>query len=122
MAIIFEIENTNKYLKVVTKGNDESMEEVLRYAGSILTSAIEFQSRKILCDERNLVYEISTLDTYLLAEKAAKHSKHLIKIAIVCKTEYLKDGKFYETVASNRGLTVRVTSDIDEAEKWLLQN
>ena len=121
MSIKFTIVNQKNYLKVKASGKDDNLEEVFHYANSILKEASKNKSKRILSDERELVYEISTLDTFTLAEEAAKHCRHLMKIAIVCNSRYLEEGKFYETVASNRGLIVRVTDNYDEAEKWLLK-
>jgi hypothetical protein len=119
MAIQYSIETQGTLLKVVTKGKDENLQEVLDYAHAIIGAALKFNCRKILCDERKLQYTLSTLDTYQLAEEASAYSTHTNRIAIVCSAKYLKDGLFYETVASNRGLTVRVTTDYDKAVDWL---
>jgi len=119
MAIKYEFEIDGKMLKVSTSGKDDNLEEVESYARAILGLAIEHDCTKIFCDERLLEYSLSTLDTYQLAEAASKVAMLLRKIAIVCDQNYLEDGKFYETVASNRGLTVHVTADYDSALLWL---
>jgi hypothetical protein len=119
MAIVYSIEKQGTLLKVVSKGKDENLQEVLEYAQAIIGAAMKFKCKKILCDERELQYALSTLDTYKLAEEASAYSKHTTRIAIVCAPKFLKDGLFYENVASNRGLTVRVTSDYDKAVEWL---
>lgn len=119
MAIQYSIEVQGTLLKVVSKGKDENLQEVLDYAHAIIGAALEFKCKKVLCDERKLQYKLSTLDTYKLAEEASVYSKHTTRIAIVCGVKYLKNGLFYETVASNRGLTVHVTADYDEAADWL---
>lgn len=58
-------------------------------------------------------------DTFKLAEKASKYARGLARIAIVCDAKFLESGKFYETVASNRGLRILVTSDYSAATQWL---
>jgi hypothetical protein len=119
MAIQYSIETQGTLLKVVTQGKDENLQEVLDYAHAIIGAAVEFKCKKILCDERKLKYTLSTIDTFKLAEEASVYSAHTNRIAIVCSAKYLKDGLFYETVASNRGLTVHVTTDYNEAVEWL---
>ena len=119
MSISYQIENQEKYLKVLTSGKDDSLEEVIAYAMEVVNAAIQFNCRKILCDERELEYSISVIDTYQLAEIASQYAFTLTKIAIVCDTKFLESGKFYETVASNRGLCVRVTSNYEDAIEWL---
>ncbi len=122
MAIDYKIRYRDGILKVTTKGADENLEEVLQYTNAIIEAAFKHQSRLILCDERELEYKLTTLDTYKLAEFASTYSNHIAKIVIVCNPRCLPEGKFYETVTTNRGLKVRVTTDIEEAEKWLNEN
>lgn len=122
MAIDYKIRYQDGKLKVTTKGTDENLEEVLQYTNAIIEAAFKHQSRLILCDERELVYKLTTLDTYKLAEFVSSYSSHIAKIVIVCNPRCLPEGKFYETVTTNRGLKVRVTTDIEEAEKWLNEN
>lgn len=119
MAIKYQIENQANYLKVVASGRDDSLKEVISYSDAVMSAALEFSCKKILCDERELEYALSVSDTFELAEKVSLFASKLRKIAIVCNKDFLKDGKFYETVATNRGLFVRVTSDYDEAIAWL---
>lgn len=119
MAISFEIESRDYFLTVIAKGKDDNLKEVEAYSTSVIEAAIKNKSKKILCDERELEYSLSIADTYKLAEAASKYAVNVLKIAIVCDSKNLIEGKFYETVASNRGLLVRVTADIDEATNWL---
>lgn len=119
MAITYKIESEGEFLKVVAKGKDDDLEDVTTYSNAVIDAAIDNKSKRILCDERGLEYSISVIDTYRLAESTSVYARSLSKIAIVCDPRYLLDGKFYETVASNRGLFVRVTADFGEAMEWL---
>jgi hypothetical protein len=119
MAIEYQIENQDTFLHVVAKGQDDSLDEVLAYFGAIVEASLQHESHKILCDEREVAYTISVFDTFQLAETASKYAPKLVKVAIVCDPRYLESGKFYETVASNRGLSVLVTSNYTEAVEWL---
>lgn len=119
MAIHFDYSIENNTLKVIPYGKDESLEDAMNYGFQILKLSIENQCTKVFCDERNLEYSISVLDTYQLAETASKEARNLIKIAIVCDEKYLEDGNFYETVARNRGLNVLATPDYNQAKDWL---
>ncbi|MFY0673016.1 MAG: hypothetical protein JXQ87_06405 [Bacteroidia bacterium] len=119
MPISYKISKKRDRLIVETTGNDDSLEEVQAYGMQILKAAIENQSKTVLCDERALTYELDTIDTYSLGEAAAKLGQGISKIAIICNRRYLQDGKFYETVASNRGLRIMVTDNIKQAKDWL---
>jgi len=122
MAINYEFQLDGKILIVTAKGKDDNLEQTMSYAHAILTHSIENECTEVLCDERELEYSLSVIDTFELAETASQNARSIKKIAIVCDQKYLKDGNFYETVAQNRGLTVKVLTDYDEAMKWLKQN
>lgn len=119
MAINYEYKIEQKTLKVLSKGKDEDLKEVENYAREILEIALKNDCTMVLCDERQLEYSLSVLDTYTLAEGASKEARALRKIAIVCNKKFLEYGKFYETVSQNRGLVVLATSDYDQATEWL---
>jgi len=119
MAIEHDIQVDGSLLKVTASGFDESYEQALSYLQAIVDAALLHKSSRILCDERNLDYRISTLDTYELGEFASKYAGYVMRIAIVCNAASLEDGKFYETVSVNRGLRIRVMTDMDEAIAWI---
>lgn len=120
MPIQFTSKTEGDILIFTASGNDDNLEEVLRYSTALIEEAQNSGLKKILCDERNLEYEISTMDTYKLAENAASQLTEVSAwIAIVYKPEYFEKCKFYETVASNRGMIVFVTTSYDEALEWL---
>jgi hypothetical protein len=112
MAITYRMEAEGDLLR-------DSPEDVYSYMGGIAEQALKSGSKRILCDERELVYAVSMLDTFKLAEEASKYSDKFVKITLVCNKQYLKDGKLYETVASNRGLKILVTDNFDQAMKWI---
>lgn len=117
MAIENAFEFKDQILRVTAKRFDDDLDDALNYVNSIVNSAFQFQYPLILCDERELEYRISTLDTYQLAEFASSFGKHLAKIVIVCNAKFETDAKFFETVTSNRGLQVNVTRNINEAKE-----
>lgn len=119
MAISFQYEVSGDLLEVITRGKDESLQEATDYAREVLGLAIHHACKRVLCDERELVYHLSTIDTYQLAETASREARQLRKIAIVCAPEFVEEGKFYETVAHNRGLVVLVSTDYQQALDWL---
>ena len=119
MAINYKFELDKEVLKVKASGIDDDLEDVYNYSRDVLGIAIKNQCKKIFCDERDLQYTLSTIDTFHLAETASKEARALTKIAIVCNPKFLEDGRFYETVAKNRGLRVFVTSNYQQALEWL---
>jgi hypothetical protein len=119
MPIDFHFSVKDKLLLVKASGKDDSLEDVMNYSKAVLSEAVESQCTRILCDERDLEYALSVADTYSLANTASELVPRVIKIAIVCNSKSLPDGKFYETVGVNRGLVVRVMGDLNEAWEWL---
>jgi hypothetical protein len=45
-----------------------------------------------------------------------------IAVEIVCNPKQIADARFFEDVAVNRGLTVRVFTERDAATDWLKQS
>jgi hypothetical protein len=119
MAISFHAEIANGVLLISASGRDENLQQVIDYGSAVIDLAIESGVTHILCDERNLEYALDTFDTFQSAQKIAELAPRLARIAIVCGPQFFKDGKFWETVAVNRALQVRVDTDIERAKEWL---
>ncbi len=80
MPISFDHKLEGELLKITTQGSDDSIEDVYRYGMTILGLAIEHQCKLVLCDERDLAYKLSTMDTYELAEIASREAKFVQKL------------------------------------------
>jgi len=119
MTIHYTFRDENDMLIVETSGIDESLEEVKSYGLAVIETCIKGKYSHVLCDERNLEYRLGTLDTFASAEFLAQQALKLAKFAIVCNEKFLADGHFWETVAVNRGMTVRVFKDTESARQWL---
>jgi len=119
MAIHFETTIDGTLLRVTTRGKDDGLDGVVAYAEGVAETARLRHCTRILCDERGLTYDLSTMDTYAAAEAVSKYSTSISRIAIVCRPEFLEAGIFFENVAANRGLQLRMFTDIGEAERWL---
>lgn len=120
MAIQYTlIAEEGRLLLVKASGFDESLEEVKQYGLAIVQICKAENYTRVLCDERDLEYRLGTLDTFESAEFLARQAPRLAKIAIVCNEKFTADGHFWETVAVNRGLTVRFFKDMESARQWL---
>lgn len=119
MAIHYTFISGEDYLLVKASGFDENLEEVKQYGQAIIQACTAKNYTCVLCDERDLEYRLSTLDTFESARFLADRAPKLAKIAIVCNERFIRDGRFWETVAVNRGLTVRVFKDMESAYQWL---
>lgn len=119
MPISFKHKVADKTLLIEAEGIDDGIDEVAQYARSILELAYSSDCNKVLCDERKIVYQLSIIDTYTLAETASREAKFLDKIAIVCDPKYAREGGFFETVSQNRGLRLLLSTELAEAQDWL---
>lgn len=119
MSIQYVLKPEEDLLTVKTWGFDENLEEVEQYGLAILNACKEGNYSHVLCDETDLEYRLSTVDTYRSASFLARQAPRLIKAAIVCNVKFVQDAHFWETVAVNRGLTVRVFKDVESARAWL---
>lgn len=120
MSIAYETTVENGMLRVHASGTDDSPDEVMRYGMAIIEQAVAHGVRKVFCDERELGYALDTLETFEAARFIAERAPRIARVAIVCAPRHLKDAMFWETVAVNRGLKVRVDSDYEASLAWVL--
>lgn len=119
MAIQFKFECSNSVLRVKASGNDDNLKQVEDYGIAIIKAALSCSCTKILCDETELEYSLDTFDSFESAKFIAEHAPKVSKTAIVCKPSSFLDAAFWETVAVNRGLHVKICKTLNEAEEWL---
>ena len=119
MAIQREFHAEGDLLKVKASGVDDSLADVNAYGSAIIQAALQNNSRRILCDETDLTYKLSVVDTFESARFISENAPHVAKVAIACKPQSFGDGQFWENVAVNRGLTVKFFRDLAEAAAWL---
>lgn len=119
MSITYSFHTEGETLFVEASGRDESLEEVQAYGLAVIEQALQHQSLRILCDERQLVYQLTTMDTFAAAAFIATRAPHIARIALVCAPQFFADASFWENVAVNRGLSVCAFKDMDRARAWL---
>lgn len=76
---------------------------------------------KVLMNGLKVTGNISTFDRFNIA-KIYAHSLlgGNIKFSMVANTDIINPNSFFETVATNRGINVKVFIDLEKAKKWLL--
>ena len=119
MSITYSFRAEGDTLYVDTSGFDDSLDEVLAYGAAVIEQALLHRTTRVLCDERQLVYRLTTLDTFAAAEYIAKEAPHIARIALVCAPQFFADAAFWENVAVNRGLSVCAFKDLERAKAWL---
>jgi hypothetical protein len=119
MAIHYNFSTEGNLLVVTASGFDESLEEVQNYSLATIQEAQRGGFTSVLCNEIQLEYRLGTLDTYKAATFVAQQAPKVARVAIVCSEQFMRDAKFWETVAVNRGLEVRVFPDLSAAHSWI---
>ncbi len=119
MAIQHQAVVENGILVIRAQGFDESLEEVQAYGLAVVEACRRERVLRVLCDERDLDYRLGTLDTFQAAAFISDLAPKVGRAAIVPNAEGLDDAAFWEDVAVNRGLTVRVFRDPEPALAWL---
>lgn len=122
MAIKYILKPEGNLLTVKTSGFDESLQEVEQYGLAIIEACNDGNFSRVLCDETDLEYRLGTFDTFQSAAFLADQAPRIGKAAIVCNEAFFRDAHFWETVAVNRGLSVRVFKNADDARHWLDEN
>lgn len=119
MAIHHTLTFEPDLLLVTASGFDESLADLETYGLAIIHACVEHGVTRVLCDETALEYRLDTVDTYRAAEFMSQHVPALAKAAIVCQPRGLEAACFWEDAAVNRGLHVRVFTDLAAARSWL---
>ena len=121
MAIAHQMSVEGNVLYVKASGRDESEEEVKQYGLAVIQMALAHGAERVLCEETELEYALETFSTYEAAKFIAEVAPKICRVAIVCSPRDAESGAFWETVAVNRGLNVRVTTDLQRAKAWITE-
>jgi hypothetical protein len=119
MAIQHTVTAEGDTLLVRAWGFDEDLADVQRYGEAVIAGCLAAGCTRVLCDESRLEYRLGILDTYRAATFLAEHAPRVARIALVCPASGFSDARFWEDVAVNRGLLVRVFTSTDAAKAWL---
>lgn len=104
---------------ICTIAGDLNLEKVGDCVKQITEEAKKNNCKCLLNDLRRANLDLSIVDLYMTAEKViSKELDRSWRRAIVVDVDSEK-AEFYETTAHNRGLSIRIFNDIDEALKWL---
>lgn len=93
-------------------------------AAAVASYCTERSINEVLIDVRQMRGELNTLETYDVAGRSIPDQPGIREIgrgAILDHPTNLDRIRFFETVAVNRGLTVKVFDDEDLAVAWLRQ-
>lgn len=96
---------------------------LLEAAAETTAYCMEKGIHHLFIDIRGMSGGLDTIETYEVAGQELPrqpNAKRLIRSVILDHAENIERIRFFETVAINRGLIVKVFDDKDAAERWLL--
>ncbi len=75
--------------------------------------------RGVLYDVRAVEVKLGIMDLFRAGESLAAAGRSGVRFAVLARPEQTMPDRFFESVASNRGATVRVCIQESEAHRWL---
>lgn len=115
-----EFENRPEYLYAFVTAERETKEMSLAIWEEILQERSRDKCGKILVEQDIPEIDVTYFEKYECVNKLVPELMR-IDVAFVDKyREQMELNKFTELVATNRGLSVKVFNNFNEAEKWLL--
>ncbi len=125
MGLDLHVEQKPDYLLITVRGGFDlqSAKETSRHSLKLLES---HKQSKALVDIRNMTGPLSTMERYDYATFLAEiHAQHVLatgaplQVAYVGSESVIDPGRFGETVAANRGVHIKATTEMSEALAWL---
>ena len=111
------------YLHAIITGRN-TKENVMAYLDELRRECMTRGCRRVLIEERLTGPRLSTIGVFQIASSASdqdqRHFKAVAFVDVNAENDDLM--KFAETVATNRGISVKVFSSVADAEQWLLNH
>ncbi|MBN2415484.1 hypothetical protein JXO52_06565 [bacterium] len=105
-------------LRVILKGPYEP-DRAPGYFRGVVDELRKAGLHKVLLDGRGFKDKLSIMDRFAIGTMFSSLGPLNIKIAIVGNKRLVLPDRFVENVATNRGVALKVTTDIEEALSWL---
>ena len=124
MNITITSVNTDDYLIVTSVGSVENTNDLNSHAELVYKEISKYNNKKILADFTKTTFPLDFLPYYDLVKFYESHlpaAIRFLKIAAVISTKFEEPGKFWETVAVNRGFEYHSFTSMEEAHRWLIQ-
>ena len=116
-----KIENMGDYLLFTATGT-RSMDSVLSMTKDVLAACAREKVKKALVDVRAMVGKLTTMEAYDLSDRHFPFMRDrniIVRLVIVDCEENEARYQFLETVAVNRGLSIRYCNDPQEGAELL---
>jgi len=87
---------------------------------ALIEACDENHCRKAVIDARDLEVDFNTLEYFRAGVDASDLHRYGLRLALVAREEMISS--FFDDVIHNRGVAVRVFTDLDTAGSWLDKN
>jgi len=116
------IEDRGSYLSIVFPAY-QGADSFLDYINMGFEAAMAHPSKRVLVDHTATRQLVPIADIYDLGKAlSGNEGVYQLRIAMVSSRESVYPDRFFETVAANRGIAIRIfTEDFDAARDWLLK-
>jgi len=123
MSLNFQIKRESAFILVAGDGEFD-LADSKRIIETAIDSALEQKVPRILIDARSVTGKPTTMQRFEFANHVVtlyrqRERARFIRIAVVGFKPLIDPNRFGETVAVNRGVPLRVTTNITEAIEWL---
>jgi hypothetical protein len=92
-----------------------------RAVDEMVNTCMKRNCTRVLFDCRRMTGPLSTMDRFDVAQYGSEKIERSIRIAMLGREDQVLPDKFFENVAVNRGMDLKLFTDIDEAVGWLKQ-
>jgi hypothetical protein len=121
MKYRFSVTEEKGYLHIKVRG-DNTPETVRRWLTDGLKACIELKCSRVLVEENLSGKSLPMIETFSLVGEASKLAWQTVKQVAYLNLSPEQDTKelrFIETVAVNRGVNLKVFTNVKDAEEWL---
>ena len=98
-----------------------SVEAGKKCIDAMARASLESHRPKVLLDCRKMTGNMPIMARFHVAVYAATTREVISKIALVNRQDVILPDGFVENVAVNRGVNVKIFTDFDQAQHWLMK-
>lgn len=118
MDLKIKILKRDPYLHAAISG-EFNLADFKKVYQQVIDSSVRLNQPRVIFDTRSMSGEISTMERYEAAVWIAQNQKARVRMVFFVSLDQIYPDKFAETVAINRGVQLKVTTDMEEAMQWL---
>jgi hypothetical protein len=120
MDLRIEYEDRRDYLKVTVAGTN-SREAVMAYFADLREECLRRHRSRVLIEERLDGPRLDVMDVFTIASEGSINALGEFDAIAYVDSRMGSMAEFAETVAVNRGMPVAIFNNVDDAERWLLE-